>query len=134
MLFRSSELFPDVAPAIRRWRASGVKVAIYSSGSVLAQRLLFGHTPDGDLTPEIDGFFDTEVGPKTSSASYQHIATALESSPAALLFVSDSPKELEAAAEAGCRVALCVRPGNLPLPSDASFDVVHSFEELVIND
>ena len=84
-----SELFPDVAPAIRRWRASGVKVAIYSSGSVLAQRLLFGHTPDGDLTPELDGFFDTGVGPKTSSASYQHIGTALECAPAVLLFVSD---------------------------------------------
>ena len=128
------ELFPDVAPAIRRWRASGVKVAIYSSGSVLAQRLLFGHTPGGDLTPEIDGFFDTGVGPKASSASYRHIATALGCAPAVLLFVSDSTKELDAAAEAGCRVALCVRPGNLPLPAGHAFDIIHSFEEVVFGD
>jgi len=106
-----SEIFPDVVPAIKTWRARGLKVAIYSSGSVLAQQLLFGHTPEGDLTPLFDAFFDTGVGPKISPQSYRSIAEKLGTGTTRLLFVSDTPKELEAAAEAGCLVALCVRPG-----------------------
>jgi enolase-phosphatase E1 len=124
------EVFPDVAPAIRRWRAAGLRVAIYSSGSELAQRLLFGSTPDGDLTALIDGFFDTAVGPKKSASSYADIARRLECAPREILFVSDVTAELAAAAEAGCQVVLSVRPGNAPQPDAGRYEAVESFDEL----
>jgi enolase-phosphatase E1 len=128
----TSEIFPDVGPALERWRAAGLRVAIYSSGSVLAQRLLFGHTPAGDLTPLFSGFFDTAVGPKTSADSYRAIALALECAPARLLFVSDVVAELDAAHAAGCRTALAVRPGNPPQPPAPAADSIRSFNEIVI--
>ena len=104
-------VFPDVRPAFERWRAIPVTIAIYSSGSVLAQRLLFGATPDGDLTPFIAGFFDTGAGVKTSPESYRRIAEALSHAAAEVLFVSDVPAELDAARSAGCQVLLAERPG-----------------------
>ena len=129
----TSDLFADVRPALERWRASEIPLAIYSSGSALAQRLLFGHTREGDLTPLITAFFDTDVGPKTSPESYRRIAAALSVLPERLLFVSDAAKEIAAARDAGCQTALVVRPGNpiqaLPLPTD----VVRSFDEIVVS-
>jgi enolase-phosphatase E1 len=124
------DIFPDVRPAIEKWRAARIDVAIYSSGSVLAQRLLFAHTRDGDLTPCFSAFFDTEIGAKTSPDSYRRIAAALGSSPGRLLFVSDMAKELDAAHAAGCRVVLCSRPGNAPQPPTVAVDVINSLEEL----
>jgi enolase-phosphatase E1 len=126
----TSELFPDVAPALRRWRSQNVPVAIYSSGSVLAQRLLFSHTAAGDLTPCLAAFFDTSVGAKTSPDSYRRIAGALERPPGRLLFVSDATKELDAAHEAGCRVLRCVRPGHTDPPG--SFASIRSLDEIAI--
>jgi enolase-phosphatase E1 len=127
----TSEIFADVGPALERWRGAGLRVAIYSSGSVLAQRLLFGHTPAGDLTPLFSGFFDTAVGPKTAVDSYRAIAVALECPPPRLLFVSDVVAELNAARAAGCRTALAVRPGNPPQPPPNG-DAIRSFNEIVI--
>ncbi len=125
------EIFSDVAPAIRRWREAGIRVAIYSSGSALAQRLLFESTPDGDLTPQLGGFFDTAVGPKTGSPSYTRIAHALDVPPRDILFISDAPAELAAARRAGLSVVLCVRPGNHDLPADGdAFDRVTTFDGL----
>jgi enolase-phosphatase E1 len=128
----TSEIFADVGPALERWRASGLRVAIYSSGSVLAQHLLFGHTPAGDLTPLFSGFFDTAVGPKTAADSYRAIAVALECPPARLLFVSDVIAELNAAHAAGCRTALAIRPGNPPQRSAPEDVSIRSFNEIVI--
>lgn len=107
-------LFPDVAPAFEAWRRAGRRIAIYSSGSVLAQRLLFAFNDARDLTPFIDAFFDTAVGPKTAADSYRRIAAELGSPPGEILFVSDAPAELAAARAAGCAVVLSVRPGNHP--------------------
>jgi len=104
------ELYPDVAPALRRWRAAGVRLYVYSSGSVSAQKLLFGHTPDGDLTGLFSGFFDTRVGAKREAASYAAIAQALQLPASEILFLSDVAAELDAAAEAGLRVCQLVRP------------------------
>jgi enolase-phosphatase E1 len=126
------EVFPDVAPAIQGWRTSGIVVAIYSSGSVLAQKLLFAHTPGGDLTPLVDRFFDTEVGAKTSPGSYRHIAAALQCTAHRLLFVSDAQKELDAARQAGCEVLLCVRPGNPVQSPPPGLDMIHGFDEIAI--
>jgi enolase-phosphatase E1 len=127
------DVFADVAPAFRRWRERGVAIAIYSSGSVLAQRLLFGTTSSGDLTTDIAAFFDTDVGPKRSRDSYRRIAELLRVPAAEILFVSDVREELEAAQSAGCRVLLAVRPGNRVErvgPFDAAL-TVHSFDEIV---
>jgi enolase-phosphatase E1 len=114
------EVFDDVPDALRRWHESGVAVAIYSSGSVLAQQLLFRSTPFGDLSPQIDAYFDTAVGPKRDPESYRRIAHALGRSPAQLLFLSDVPAELAAARAAGATAVLCVRPGNAPAEDSES--------------
>jgi enolase-phosphatase E1 len=123
------EVFADVAPALRRWRAAGLDVAIYSSGSELAQRLLFSTTSEGDLTPLIAHFFDTAVGPKQAPDSYRRIARALGSRADALLFISDVTTELDAANAAGCQTLLCVRSGNHPQPPSA-YRVIHSLDEV----
>ena len=125
------DVFDDVPPALERWRARGVDVAIYSSGSVLAQQLLFSTTPYGDLTPHISNFFDTSSGAKASPESYARIAAALERSTGQMLFVSDVTAEVDAARSAGCQVALSVRPGNAAQHVPEGVRVVHTFEELL---
>ncbi len=120
------ELFPDVAPAFSRWKESGLDIAIYSSGSVLAQKLIFA-----DLLPSISGFFDTAVGPKRSADSYTRIAKELGRPPGEILFVSDVPEELNAALDAGCQVVLAVRPGNRPVDGPESLEEISSFDELL---
>jgi enolase-phosphatase E1 len=97
---------------------------------VLAQRRLFESTEHGDLTPLLDGFFDTGVGAKVDSASYRRIAESVGEPPRSLLFLSDVPKELDAASEAGVQSVLVVRPGN-PEHDPAGRDVVSSFDEIV---
>jgi len=123
------EVFPDVPPALQRWRAAGIGVAIYSSGSVLAQRLLFGTTPSGDLTKFIGHFFDTLVGAKRSPASYKHIAAAMGIPCRELLFLSDVRAELDAARGAGMQAALCIRPGNAEQDGEGE-QVIRSFDEI----
>ena len=120
------DLFPDVAPALARWKTGGVDIAIYSSGSVLAQRLIFG-----DLTSSISAFFDTAVGPKRSVDSYRRIARELGKKPEEILFVSDVPEELNAALDAGFQILLAVRPGNREVEGPQSIDEVASFDEIV---
>jgi enolase-phosphatase E1 len=125
-----SMVFPDVRPALEWWRAQGRRTAIYSSGSVLAQQQLFRHTIQGDLTPWIDAYFDTRVGPKQGVESYHTIAQALEFSPREVLFVSDVVSELEAAKTAGMRTALSVRSGFSMSGPETVHPVIHSFDEL----
>lgn len=127
----TSDVFPDTPRAIRRWRAAGIDVAIYSSGSVLAQRLLFGNTPDGDLTPLLTGFFDTAVGAKQSPASYARIAKELRRVPGQIVFVSDVTAELDAARTAGLHVVLSRRAGNPPQLGAERFEAIRSFDELI---
>jgi enolase-phosphatase E1 len=128
--FESGELqgtlFDDVPDAIRRWQA-GARVAIYSSGSVDAQKLFFRYSTAGDLTPLISGYFDTRTGPKMESASYAAIAAAMEVAPRELLFFSDSVRELDAGREAGCGTRLVVRPGNAPVENVNGHTAIESF-------
>ena len=124
------EVYPDVPPALRRWRANDVGVAIYSSGSELAQRRLFASTDAGDLTPLIVDFFDTRMGAKIEAASYRRIVDVLGCAAPDVLFLSDITRELAAARQAGCQVRVTVRPGNAPQPDVAEFEAIHSFEEL----
>lgn len=103
------EVYPDVRPAFARWRTAGKAIAIFSSGSIQAQRSLFANTTDGDLSPFLSGYFDTTTGPKGEAASYRKIAAALRRAPREVLFISDVPTELDAARHAGMRTTLCVR-------------------------
>lgn len=127
------EVYDDVPRAIARWRDQGLRIAIYSSGSELAQRLLFASTTYGDLTSRIHAFFDTAVGAKTDADSYRRIATALECDIAEILFVSDVTAELSAAELAGCAVMLCIRSGNRPQPGADRFAQLGSFDALTFN-
>lgn len=107
-------VYPDVPPAFARWHAAGRGPWIFSSGSVLAQRLLFAHTTAGDLTRLIRGYFDTTTGPKKEAESYRTIAGSIGLPAGRLLFVSDVTAELDAARQAGLQTALCVREGAPP--------------------
>lgn len=124
-------VYDDVPPALARWVASGARVAIYSSGSVAAQKLLFAHSVAGDLTPWISAYFDTTTGGKKDAASYARIAEALGVAPGDIGFASDNPDEIVAARDAGCRVVLSIRPGNPPVDVDAlGAPVAHDFAHL----
>ena len=102
-------IYPDVAPALMRWRAEGVRLFVYSSGSVEAQRQLFRHSAAGDLAGLFEAHFDTTTGPKREAASYGAIAAAAGMAPGAMLFLSDVVAELDAAAGAGMRTCQLVR-------------------------
>ncbi|MFM8414373.1 MAG: acireductone synthase [Planctomycetota bacterium] len=133
--FESGEIvahvFDDVPPALARWADSGLDVRIYSSGSIEAQKLFFGHTAAGDLTPHLRGHYDTTTGPKREAASYERIAADMGLEPRQILFVSDVGAELDAARAAGMATALAVRPGNRDAGGLFEHEPVASFEEIV---
>lgn len=125
-----SQVYADVAPAFARWRARGLSINIFSSGSVLAQQLLFAHTETGDLTKFIDQYFDTNVGKKGEAASYQKIAAELAVNSEQILFVSDVVAELDAAREAGMETLLSTRSGNPPQQGTERYRAIHNFNEI----
>ncbi|QIL20882.1 acireductone synthase [Thermomonas sp. HDW16] len=132
----AAPLYPDVAPALRAWHAEGHPLAVYSSGSVPAQKLLFANTDAGDLLPLFSGFFDTEVGHKRDADSYRLIADRLDRSPGEILFLSDVVAELDAARGAGIRTVLLDRREDYPEPrvGDATNGHVRveSFADIVL--
>ena len=122
-------VFDDVPRAFAAWHAAGRRIAIYSSGSVLAQRCLFRHSSAGDLSRFIAAYYDTAVGPKQDAASYTRIAAAAEVDTASMLFVSDVVRELDAARSAGMRTVLADRPGNAAQPAHP-YRVIRTFDEI----
>lgn len=126
-----SQVFEDVPRAFKRWQQRRRSVFIYSSGSVLAQKLLFASTQFGDLTPYISDYFDTNIGAKRDSESYARISQAIEVPAPNILFVSDVTDELDAAASAGLETRLCIRPGNHPQPTPSNHEAIRSFDEIV---
>ena len=124
------EVFADVPGALARWHAQGVQIGIFSSGSVLAQRLLFRHSSAGDLTPFLQWYFDTTTGKKADADSYRRIAAAMNMPPQAIVFVSDLVAELDAARDAGLQTRLSIRPGNARRPPAQGHAVVRTFDEL----
>lgn len=104
-----SHVYPDVPAALERWKAAGRVLAVYSSGSVLAQQLLFGHTERGDLRPYFSAWFDTTSGAKGDPGSYQRIAAALGFAPGEVLFLSDMQAEVDAARAAGMQACIIDR-------------------------
>ena len=125
------EVYPDVPGALDRWTTSGVGVGIFSSGSVLAQRMLFANTNAGDLTRLLRWHFDTTVGAKVAAASYRAIVDALNTRAVHVLFVSDVVGELDAARAAGLQTALCVRAPAQP-PGAADHTVVTTFDQIAV--
>jgi enolase-phosphatase E1 len=124
-------LFDDVAEALKRWHGSGVVLAVYSSGSVPAQQLLYGHCSGGDLRSLFSHWFDSRTGPKQESGSYRRIADAMGVDPAAVLFISDSLPECEAACRSGMAVLFSDRSGN-PQRDSGRFEKISDYRGLVI--
>lgn len=127
-----AHLFDDVRDVVEGWQAAGLQIHIYSSGSVQAQKLFFGHTTEGNLLSFFSGHYDTTVGPKREASSYVAIAEAMNVPPKHVLFVSDVPAELDAAAAAGMNVALCCRPGNAEVPAGHGHVEIDRFDQIVI--
>lgn len=123
-----AHVYEDVAPAIHQWKQSGLDVRIYSSGSVQAQHLFFGHTEAGDLLSLFTGHYDTTIGGKKESSSYEKIATEFGLAASEILFVSDVDAELTAAADAGMQTVLSIRPGNKPMEWEGA--TIESFSNI----
>lgn len=111
-----SPVYPDAVAAMRAWKARGIRLDVYSSGSVEAQKLLYAYSEAGDLTPLFSDYFDTRTGAKVEATSYGAIADAVGLSPAEMLFLSDLPREIDAALAAGMpaiRIERTLPPGTL---------------------
>ncbi len=117
-------VYPEVPGEWQRWKAQGLRLGIYSSGSVLAQKLIFGHSCWGDLTPYLEFHFDTQVGKKQEMQSYQTIAHKLGLPAQEILFLSDLPNELAAAQSAGMLITELRRDGQ---PGQADFPLAKDF-------
>ena len=112
----TAHMYPDAAVALREWHDAGYPLYVYSSGSVPAQKLFFGHSDAGDLTSIVSNWFDTEVGGKREAASYARIADAIGIAPGDILFLSDVVEELDAARDAGLQTVLVDRREDYPRP------------------
>ena len=125
----AGRVFEDVPRAFQRWRREGMRLGIFSSGAVLAQRWLLRCSSAGDLSAMVHWYFDTHTGSKQNPESYRRIAEEVGELPPDVLFVSDVVGELNAARTAGLGTILIVRPGNVPQPPH-DHPVVRSFDEI----
>ena len=128
----TGHIYPDVKKQLEAWHQQGLKLYVYSSGSVHAQKLLFGHTDYGDLTPLFDGYFDTRVGGKLEAASYRRIADQLRLEPENILFLSDIERELDAARSAGMQTLWLVRDNDLA--ANTSHQQIRDFSRIQIHE
>ena len=126
-------VFEDVPQALKDWHQQGFVLAVYSSGSVPAQQLLYGHSQAGDLRGLFSHWFDTRTGAKQESASYTAIAAAMGCDPAQVLFISDALAELDAADRAGLAVIFSDRLGN-PGRYSGLFERFNNYNQLKVND
>jgi enolase-phosphatase E1 len=127
-----SVMFADVPKAFERWKLQGKTISIFSSGSVLAQKLIFKYSNFGDLNGFIYAYFDTETGAKREAESYEKIARELGLKQSEILFVSDVAGELDAADEAGLQTVLSIREGNGLVRKPIIHDAIASFNDLEI--
>lgn len=132
--YQSGELlgavYDDVPVALQKWKENKTPVYVYSSGSVAAQKLLFGHSSAGNLLDYFVGNFDTGVGLKIESESYKNISNNIGVAPENILFVTDSIKEIVAAQAVGIVNRLSIRPGNPPVPEDHPYTAITTFDDL----
>lgn len=124
-------IYDDAALGLKRWKAAGFDLYVYSSGSIAAQKLLFAHTQEGDLTPLFSGYFDTTTGPKIESVSYSKIAGQIGLPLGQILFLSDSIAELDSASAAGMNVFLLDRDGKA---GACDYPRVASFDEIILQE
>lgn len=125
-------IYPDVINNLQTWKASGIDLYVYSSGSVQAQKLLFGHTQHGDITPLFSGYFDTRIGAKQELSSYKKIAEHISYLPAEILFLSDIKEELDAARSAGFQTLWLIREALIDV--QAEHKQVSDFNQIQISD
>lgn len=125
-----AHVYDDVPPRLRDWHSRGLDIRIYSSGSIQAQKLFFGHTIAGNLLPLLSGYYDTTTGPKKEAGSYTKIAAAFGLPPREILFLSDVATELDAARTTGMQTALVIRPGNAPAPPKHGHSEIAAFAEI----
>lgn len=125
-----SVIFDDVPVAFDQWKREGKAIAIFSSGSTLAQKLIFKYSDHGDLSNYISAYFDTTTGPKRVAESYSKIVAALSLGPPDVTFISDIPEELEAANEAGLKAILSIRPGNSAVKDRERFVTSSDFTQI----
>jgi enolase-phosphatase E1 len=128
----TGHVYADAVQGLRRWHGAGIKLYVYSSGSVYAQQLLFGHSDKGDLTPLFSGYFDTRIGNKREVAAYRAIIDELRLDAAEILFLSDIKEELDAAQEAGMQTCWLVREAEA-LDPDAPHPQVKDFSAIHLN-
>lgn len=110
----TGHVYPDAFHHLTHWHQQGLRLFIYSSGSVYAQKLLFGYSDFGDLNALFEGYFDTRIGAKREKASYQTIQQTLDLPAEEILFLSDVTAELDAAREAGLQTVQLVREPDMP--------------------
>ncbi len=124
------QVYRDVPEALEAWTSAGLRVYIYSSGSIAAQKLFFGHSEAGNLLKYFSGHFDTTTGPKKVAQSYITIAAAVGEASEKVLFISDITAELDAAREAGMDTRLSIRPGNKPVEEGHGHEPIASFSQV----
>lgn len=129
--YRNGELkghvYPEVAENLKKWKEQGIDLGVFSSGSVPAQKLIFGYSVSGDLTPYFSAYFDTNTGGKREAKTYAKIAEALQLKTSEILFLSDISEELEAADSNGFQTIQLAREGMAPTWKH----FVNSFDEIV---
>jgi enolase-phosphatase E1 len=126
-------VYPDAADGLRRWHAAGLRLYVYSSGSLTAQKVLFANSDQGDLSALFSGYFDTTTGPKRESASYERIARAVALPPGEIVFLSDVDAELDAARAAGMQTVRLLRPADTPDGATTTHASVASFDQLELS-
>jgi enolase-phosphatase E1 len=126
-----AHMYPEVAAKLREWKARGLRLYVYSSGSVAAQKLFFAHSEAGDLTSLFDGYFDTEIGGKREADSYKRIVSTMGVPAGQVLFLSDIAAELDAARASGLRTTQVCRPPEICAQAGAH-PCVADFDGIVI--
>jgi len=127
-------VYPEVVDRLKHWHEAKVRLCIFSSGSIKAQKLLFSHTAFGDLTPLFSDYFDTTTGPKKEAVAYESIASALQASARSILFLSDVIAELDAAAKVGFKTCLLIRDKSAAPTSTHAHPIAHNFNEIELSD
>ena len=125
-----AHVYPEVPACLQRWHEAGIDLRIYSSGSVQAQRLFFGHTEVGDLLSLFSGHYDTTIGSKKESTSYEKISRDWSIVAHEILFLSDVVAELDAAQAAGLQTGLCMRAGNAVVDDGHGHPTFDSFDQV----
>jgi enolase-phosphatase E1 len=127
----TGHVYADAVRGLRHWHQAGIKLYVYSSGSVHAQQLLFGYSDNGDLTPLFSGYFDTRIGNKREVTSYRAIVEELGVDATGILFLSDIKEELDAAQSAGMHTCWLVRDGAT-LDLSAAHPQVTNFDAITL--